>query len=106
MKNGRYENEEIGGSHDHVIWYLNDQPHREDGPAVELSDGSMQWWFNGKCHREDGPALEFTDGEKFWFIHGVEYTEEEFNQWLMKKNLNEKLNANLYPKPKIRRSKI
>ena len=24
--------------------------HREDGPAVEWSDGIKTWWLNGKCY--------------------------------------------------------
>jgi hypothetical protein len=29
-------------------WYVNDQLHRYDGPAVERSDGSREWWLNNK----------------------------------------------------------
>ena len=35
-----------------------DQLHREDGPAVELPEGTRFWFLNGKLHREDGPAVE------------------------------------------------
>jgi len=31
--------------------------HREDGPAIEHSDGCKWWYLNGKRHREDGPAV-------------------------------------------------
>ena len=44
--------------------------HREDGPAIEYSDGGTEWRFNGKLHREDGPAIESPDGSKSWFVHG------------------------------------
>ena len=44
--------------------------HREDGPAVEYSDGSKAWYLNGKCHREDGPAIEWTDVERLWYKDG------------------------------------
>ena len=50
--------------------YLNSKCklHREDGPAVEWSDGSKEWWFNGKLHREDGPAIEDNNGNKTWYL--------------------------------------
>jgi hypothetical protein len=35
--------------------------------------------INGKCHREDGPAVEYTNGSKAWYINGKRLTEEEFN---------------------------
>ena len=38
--------------------------HREDGPAIEHTDGTKSWYINNKCHREDGPAIECTDGHK------------------------------------------
>ncbi len=31
-------------------WYLNDQLHREDGPAVEYADGHMVFYLNGKSY--------------------------------------------------------
>jgi len=35
--------------------------------------------FDGEVlHREDGPAVEFTDGTHYWFLNGIEYSEEEF----------------------------
>lgn len=30
--------------------------HREDGPAVENTDGTTYWYFNNKYHRTNGPA--------------------------------------------------
>ena len=59
-------------------WYLNNQLHREDGPAVEWSDGDKYWYLNGKRHREDGPAYIGSNGHKEWWINGVEVSEEEF----------------------------
>jgi len=44
--------------------------HREDGPAVEESDGYKAWYINGEPHREDGPAIECADGRKYWYING------------------------------------
>ena len=60
-------------------WYINGQRHREDGPAVEYSNGDKEWYINGKLHREDGPAMEFSNGTKKWYINGKRHREEEFN---------------------------
>jgi hypothetical protein len=83
------------------FWYLNGKLHREDGPAVECTDGTREWYLNGKCHRidgpaceystggrywylngdlhrEDGPACEYANGNREWYLNGEEYTEEEF----------------------------
>jgi hypothetical protein len=58
-------------------WYLNGQPHREDGPAVEWPSGSKEWYLNGQLHRKDGPAIEWSDGYKSWYLNGEHFTEEE-----------------------------
>jgi hypothetical protein len=58
-------------------WYLNDNRHREEGPAFEGANGSKSWWLNGKLHREDGPAIEDADGDKLWYLNGEYVTEEE-----------------------------
>lgn len=60
-----------------------DQLHREDGPAIEMSNGNKYWYFEGKRHRADGPAIEYApdssgNGNKHWYLNGVEMTEEEF----------------------------
>ena len=83
-------------------WFLNGKRHREDGPAIEWSNGDKSWYKNGKCHREDGPAIEYTsgkfwykngnyhredgpaieyaNGDKEWYLKGVELSEKEFLQ--------------------------
>jgi len=58
-------------------WWLNDELHREDGPAIEWVGGGKMWYLNGKRHREDGPAIEYADGDKMWYLNGEELTEEE-----------------------------
>jgi hypothetical protein len=63
-------------------WYLNGKLHREDGPAIEYSDGYKAWFLNGKQHREDGPAIEYSYGPKFWFLNDVKYSEEEWKKKL------------------------
>lgn len=111
VKNGRYVEE------DGIFYYLNGEPHREDGPAKNYSNGDESWFLYGKEHREDGlaiiwehytawwidgklhrldcPAIEHSNGRKEWWISGVNFSEEEFNHWLSKKHLNEKLCSTL-----------
>ena len=57
-------------------WYLNDELHREDGPACESADGGKYWFLNGKLHREDGPALEYADGGKYWYLNDELHRED------------------------------
>lgn len=53
------------------FWYnAKSQLHREDGPAVEWSNGTKGWFINGGLHREDGPACEWADGTKSWYMNG------------------------------------
>lgn len=61
------------------LWYQNDSLHRLDGPAYEHADGSKEWYVDSLLHRLDGPAVEYADGARFWFINGEEYY---FNDWL------------------------
>lgn len=52
--------------------------HREDGPAVERSNGSREWFLDGQRHREDGPAIEYHDGTHEWYLDGKLLSEDEF----------------------------
>jgi hypothetical protein len=61
------------------VWYLNDQLHREDGPAIERANGDKMWFLDGRLHRTDGPAVEWADGSKEWFLNGQELS---LNRWL------------------------
>ena len=57
-------------------WYLNDELHREDGPAIELANGNKLWYSNGKLHREDGAADYRADGTKLWYLNGKKHRED------------------------------
>ena len=61
-------------------WFFNGVLHREDGPAVEWTNGNKAWYLNGNLHREDGAAVEYADGYKEWWVNGKQLTEAEFNQ--------------------------
>lgn len=46
--------------------------------TVEVhANGNKIWHLNGKIHREDGPAVECTDGTKRWYLNGKRMTEQE-----------------------------
>ena len=66
-------------------WYQNGKLHREDGPAIEEADGSKYWLLNGEELAEDGPAIELSDGTRYWYLNGEFRTEEEFNQQVKSK---------------------
>jgi hypothetical protein len=55
---------------------MNSKYHREDGPAMEYSDGTKEWCRNGQCHREDGPAIEYSNGTKEWYRNGQHHRED------------------------------
>jgi hypothetical protein len=52
------------------FWYLNDNLHREDGPAVEWADGTKSWYLNGKGLTEAEFNLKI---KKTIVIDGVTY---------------------------------
>jgi hypothetical protein len=63
----------------------NNEIHREDGPAVEYSDGDKFWYKNSERHRENGPAVDYSNGDKkYWY--NDEYidvkTDKEFKKYL------------------------
>ncbi len=89
-----------------ICWYENNLKHRDDGPAVEWDNGTMEWWINNMRHREDGPALVIPGIHQSWWINNKRFTEEEFSEWRLKKELNEKLQSSLPPKPITKRGKI
>ena len=78
----------------------------KNGRYVEEDKQRVCWYKDGLLHRLDGPAVEYTNGGKEWFINGVQYTEQEFNQWLEKKHLNEKLHQTLDEKSQEKIVKI
>ena len=85
MKNlHREDGAAVECSNGYKEWWLNGSLHREDGPAFEYADGYKAWYLNGKRHREDGPAIESSSGNKYWYLNGKEYTEEEFKKRTVK----------------------
>jgi hypothetical protein len=44
---------------------------------VQVDDNGTTWCLDGLLHREDGPAVELSNGRKAWYLNGVEVTQEE-----------------------------
>jgi (2Fe-2S) ferredoxin len=68
-------------------WFLNDNLHREDGPAVIYPDGTQYWCINGNIHREDGPAIVYPDGYQEWRLNGKHITKDVTN-WANERNID------------------
>tara|TARA_R100000541_G_scaffold24153_2_gene33885 strand:+ start:381 stop:614 length:234 start_codon:yes stop_codon:yes gene_type:complete len=41
------------------------------------ANGDKFWCLNNQLHREDGPAVESANGSN-WYLNGVHMTEEEY----------------------------
>jgi hypothetical protein len=41
--------------------------------------GTKEWRLpSGELHRENGPAVEWSNGDTSWWIKGVSYTEQQY----------------------------
>lgn len=80
------------------VWWADGEPHREDGPAIEYSDGSCQWWLNGELHRLYGPAIEFTEeflnsidvihAKNSWWFYGKQMPKDEIEKWVIENEVD------------------
>jgi hypothetical protein len=59
-----------------MILPSNPRSHR-DGNCLILANGTKVWDLNGVCHREDGPAVVYTDGSVEWWLKGRKYDSVE-----------------------------
>jgi hypothetical protein len=57
-------------------YYLGNDLHREDGPALEFANGTKHWFKDDKLHRDDGPAIEFANGDRHWYKEGKKHRED------------------------------
>ena len=69
---------EINKYGDKCYYDSDNRLHREDGPAVEWTNGNKWWFKHGDLHREDGPAYERKYGYKEYWLEDIYYTEEEY----------------------------
>ena len=63
----RDEGPAVEYSNGRKVWYQNGRLHRTDGPAIESANGGKEWWQNDQLHRTDGPAIEYANGRKEWY---------------------------------------
>ncbi len=68
------------------IEYYNEkgERHRTDGPTIEWDNGDKLWYINGKIHRTDGPACEYPNGTKSWYLNDIRYSEDQYQQEIIK----------------------
>jgi hypothetical protein len=52
------------------FWYKNGVYHREDGPAKWYSENHYAWYYEGELHRLDGPAVVYSNGSSYWYKNG------------------------------------
>jgi len=62
---------------------LSDKEKKENAYCIKYSNGDMEWRVNGLFHREDGPALDYSDGKVFWWLDGCPIL---FDVWCNKLN--------------------
>ena len=55
-------------------WWVNDQLHRPDGPAVISAYGPQAWYVNGQRHRLDGPAVIWANGDQERWVNDQNIT--------------------------------
>ena len=53
---------------------------------VKVYDNYTEWYLNDQRHREDGPAIEYSDGSKHWWLNGKGYTESDYKKEILKRN--------------------
>jgi len=63
-------------------WYFNNHIHREDGPAIEYTNGDCEFWLYGLRHRLDGPAVDWADDKQWFYMdkHIECKSQEEFKR--------------------------
>jgi hypothetical protein len=52
------------GKEYYKVYYRGYIVHRENGPAIEWSDGRKDWYIDGIKHRKDGPSQNIVVGQK------------------------------------------
>lgn len=68
-----------------VRWYSNGELHRVGGPAVESWDGREEWHYRGRLHRVGGPAITTPMGGGFYYLDDEHLTEKEYWITLIKR---------------------
>jgi hypothetical protein len=58
-----------------TFWKSRGVLHRENGPAIEWADGSVEYFFYGRRHRVNGPAVIFPGRYEAYWVNGVLHRE-------------------------------
>lgn len=56
---------------DRIVYTRNGILHRDDGPAVEQTNGTRQWFVHGMRHCADGPAIRERHGYCEWWTNNT-----------------------------------
>lgn len=72
----------------------------------ETTSTYLKYFVNGILHRENGPAVLLEGKPHEWWINGRQLSEEEYEHFLVKKALKEKLESTLARKPITSKVKI
>jgi hypothetical protein len=71
---GGYDNIVVDEGLGSTTYELAGEPHRDDGPAVILADGTEMWFCEGVHHRDDDlPAIVGSTGEREWYRYGSQH---------------------------------
>ena len=53
--------------------------------TVKVYNDRTIWFLNDELHREDGPAIEYTNGDEDYYLNGKYYTEENYHKEIQKR---------------------
>ena len=84
---------ELKNEDDVVLYYIKGTKvsHRDDGPAIEYTNGDKVWYQHGKRHRLDGPAVEWDNGNKEFWVDGKYLSQEEFDRKIKKSKMEKNI---------------
>jgi len=63
----------------YITVYCNNDYYEEFDTGAILCRTNTGTYYRGHLiHREDGPAVEYSNGSKYWYLNGKEYSEQEY----------------------------
>lgn len=80
--------------------------------STDIATGSetistyLKYYSHGVVHRDDGPAVLLEGNPHEWWINGHQLSKEEYDHYLEKKALREKLESKFNEKGCLKRGKI
>jgi len=64
--------------------YCKDNSYNKNCDYGGYTNGYYYYYYNGLfykgylIHRDDGPAIEYSNGDKCWYLNGKKYTKNEY----------------------------